>query len=39
MYGAREAVGWWDFPNCIAYLDRFLARPAVQVGLVTPPRD
>lgn len=39
MYGARAAVGWWDFPNCIAYLDRFLARPAVQVGLVTPPRD
>lgn len=39
MYGAREAVGWWDFPNCIAYLDRFLARPAVQIGLVTPPRD
>ena len=39
IYGAREAVGWWDLPNCIAYLDRFLARPAVQVGLVTPPRD
>ena len=36
---AREAVGWWDYPNCIAYLDRFLARSAVQRGLVTPPRD
>ena len=39
IYGARAAVGWWDFPNCVTYLERFLARPAVQVGLVTPLRD
>ena len=39
LIDAREAVGWWDYSNCIAYLDRFLARPAVQRGLVTPPRD
>lgn len=36
---ARAAVGWWECPNCIAYLDRFLARPAVRTGLVTPPRE
>lgn len=35
-YGAKEAVGWGDYPNVNAYLDRFLARPAVQVGLKTP---
>lgn len=39
LIDAREAVGWWDYPDCIAYLERFLARPAVQRGLVTPPRD
>ncbi|GAA6201960.1 glutathione S-transferase N-terminal domain-containing protein [Aquicoccus sp. SU-CL01552] len=38
-YGARDAVGWAEYPRTIAYLDRFLARPAVQTGLVTPPRD
>lgn len=36
-YGAADAVGWDQFKNTQAYLDRFLARPAVQVGLVTPP--
>ena len=39
FYGAREVTGWHDHPNLVAYLDRFLARPAVQTGLVTPPRD
>jgi GST-like protein len=39
FYGAREAVGWHDFANVTAYLDRFLARPAVQRGLNIPPRD
>ncbi len=39
FYGVKDLVGWHDLPNCIAYLDRFLARPAVQKGLVTPPRD
>ena len=37
-YGARDLVGWDDHPNVVAYLERFLARPAVQIGLVTPPR-
>ena len=39
FYGARELVGWDDHTNVTAYLDRFLERPAVQKGLVTPPRD
>ena len=39
FYGAQEVLGWADHPNLVAYLDRFLARPAVQKGLVTPPRD
>lgn len=39
FYGTQELVGWHDNPNLVAYLDRFLARPAVQKGLVTPPRD
>ena len=39
FYGAKEAVGWDDHKNLVAYLDRFLERPAVQKGLVTPPRD
>ncbi len=38
-YDAREAVGWTGYPRIMAYLDRFLERPAVQKGLVTPPRD
>ena len=39
FYGAKEVVGWEDFTNAVAYLDRFLARPAVQRGLVIPPRE
>ena len=39
FYGAREETEWGDHPNCVAYLDRFLARPAVQRGLNIPPRD
>jgi len=38
-YGVRETVGWTDHPNVVAYLDRFLARPAVQRGLLIPSRD
>lgn len=38
-YEAREIVGWDDFRNLPAYLDRFLDREAVQRGLVQPPRD
>ncbi len=36
-YGAKEVVGWSDFTNVVSYLDRFLARPAVQIGLNIPP--
>jgi GST-like protein len=39
FYGVRDAVGWRDYPNAEAYLERFLARPAVQRGLMIPPRD
>ena len=39
FYGAKEVLGWADHGNLVAYLDRFTARPAVQTGLVTPPRD
>ncbi len=35
-YGAKDAVGWGNYPNVNAYLARFLERPAVQVGLSTP---
>ncbi|WP_373051351.1 glutathione S-transferase family protein [Thalassovita aquimarina] len=38
-YGARDVVEWISFPNTVAYLDRYLARPAVQRGLNIPPRD
>lgn len=38
FYGANVVVGWTGFPNVIAYLDRFLARPAVQAGMNIPPR-
>ncbi|MEO0487160.1 MAG: glutathione S-transferase C-terminal domain-containing protein [Pseudomonadota bacterium] len=38
-YGAKEVLGWDDYSNVKAYLDRFLERPAVQKGLVTPSRD
>lgn len=39
FYGTREVVSWDAHKNLVAYLDRFLERPAVQIGLVTPPRD
>ncbi len=39
FYGTRDVVGWSDHPNLVAYLDRFLERPAVKVGRVTPARD
>ncbi|WP_299413198.1 glutathione S-transferase N-terminal domain-containing protein [uncultured Sulfitobacter sp.] len=38
FYGVKDAVGWEDHKNLVAYLDRFTARPAVQKGLVIPPR-
>jgi GST-like protein len=39
FYGTRDLVGWDDHKDLVAYLDRFLARPAVIKGRVTPPRD
>ena len=38
FYEAGDQVGWDDFGNVGAYLDRFLERPAVQKGLNIPPR-
>ncbi len=39
FYGARDLVGWDDHTAAVAYLDRFLARPAVQRGLDIPARE
>ena len=39
FYGAKEAVGWADHANVVAYLDRFLERPAVKLGLEIPSRE
>jgi GST-like protein len=38
FYGARELVGFDAFENVAAWLDRGLARPAVQRGLQIPKR-
>jgi GST-like protein len=38
FYGAKEAVNWDNHTNTVAYLDRFLARPAVIKGRQIPPR-
>ncbi len=38
FYDAHEIVGWDDFPNLPAYIDRFAARPAVQRGSNIPAR-
>ena len=39
FYGARELVGYDEFANVDAWLQRGLARPAVQRGLQVPSRD
>ena len=39
FYEAKGLGGWDDLKNVPAYLDRFLARPAVQKGRVTPDRN
>ncbi|RZJ18362.1 MAG: glutathione S-transferase [Brevundimonas sp.] len=39
FYGAGDLVGFSDFPNVAAWLERGLARPAVQRGLNIPARD
>ena len=38
FYDAADLVGWGSLQNVPAYLDRFLARPAVQKGLKIPAR-
>ena len=38
-YEARELVGFDDFPAVGAWLERGLARPAVQRGLDIPKRE
>jgi len=39
FYGVKDTLGWDDYTNLVAYLERFLARPAVQVGLNVPDRN
>lgn len=39
FYEAAHLLGWDGLKNVPDYLDRFLARPAVQAGLISPPRD
>ncbi len=36
FYGAKEAVGYADFKNVTAYVDRFMERPAVQKARTIP---
>ena len=38
-YGAKDIVGWHDYPVLESYLQRFLSREAVQRGLNVPPRE
>jgi GST-like protein len=38
FYKAGDLVGWADLRHVPGYLERFLDRPAVQRGLVQPPR-
>ena len=39
FYGAAELVGFEDFPHIKRALEAFVARPAVQRGLLIPKRD
>ncbi len=39
FYGAKPLVGWDDLNNVPAYVERFMARPAVQRGKTIPARD
>ncbi|WP_171235000.1 glutathione S-transferase family protein [Ruegeria sp. HKCCA6837] len=39
FYGAKDVVGWDDHVNVVAYVDRFMQRPAVQRGKNIPARD
>lgn len=37
-YGTKDVVDWENHPNLIAYLDRFMARPAVARAMNIPAR-
>jgi GSH-dependent disulfide-bond oxidoreductase len=39
FYGAKDDIGWENNKNVVAYLNRFLERPAVQRGLLIPSRN
>ncbi len=39
FYGVHDLVGWDQLGNTRAYVERFLARPAVQRGRLIPPRE
>lgn len=39
FYEAKDLVGWDNCPNLEAYMQRFMARPAVQKGMNIPPRE
>ena len=39
FYDAGRLVGFENFPRVAAWLERGLARPAVQLGLTIPPRE
>ena len=38
FYEAKDMVGWDDHKNLVAYLERFMARPAVDKAKNIPPR-
>ena len=38
FYGAKDAVGWQNYPNAAAYVTRIFARPAAKRGMDMPPR-
>lgn len=38
FYEAKDIVGWDAYPVLQGYVDRFMARDAVKVGMNTPPR-
>ncbi len=39
FYGTQDVTNWHQHKNAVAYLERFLERPAVQRGRVIPSRD
>lgn len=39
FYGVQESLDWESHRNLVDYLARFMARPAVQKGMVVPPRS